>query len=98
MSKFQAGNPGRPRGSRNKRPTRERIQKILSDPVAWQKFEDELFSLKGRAFTESFTRLFEFTTPRYQAQSLSLSSLPESDLRFLLEKIKQQEEEYATDN
>jgi len=54
-------------------------------------------SLTGRAYVENFIRLLPFVMPAYQ--SISLSTLSEQDLEFLVNHIKQQltNEEDATD-
>ena len=56
-------------------------------------------SLTGRAYVENFIRLLPFVIPAYQSISLSLSTLSEQDLEFLVNHIKQQltNEEDATD-
>jgi hypothetical protein len=89
-TQFKTGNPGKPKGATNRSLTRSRIIQILAKPDSWERFEKELFSLKGRHFVESFIKLLEFDTPRYSAISMSLSNLPESDLQYILDHIKTQ--------
>lgn len=94
---FAPGNPGRPKGSQNKYATREHLRKILEDPAAWEKYSRELMSLKGRAFTDQFSRLWEYDTPKFQSMHLSLANMPEADLRFLLTKLKEHGTEDLSD-
>lgn len=87
MAKFKPGNKGRPAGSKNKNVVRSR----LSDYVGrkWDNFEAQMDTLKGRAYVENFIRLLPFVMPAYQSINFSLSNMSEDDLRFLIEKLKQ---------
>lgn len=91
-TQFKKGQGGRPKGATNRSITRARITQILSKPDNWDRFEKELFSMKGRAFVENYLKLLEFDTPRYQAISFSLSNMSEQDLEFLIAKLKEQME------
>lgn len=96
-TQFKKGNTGRPKGSTNKSLTRARIVTILSKSETWERFETELLALKGRAFVENFIKLWEFDTPRYSSINFSLQNMSESDLEFLIQKIKDQFNESTTD-
>lgn len=69
MGKFAKGNKaskGRPKGVENKET--KRIRQFLADLLEnhQDKFENELLSLKGEKFTNAFTQLLEFSTPKLQ--------------------------------
>lgn len=90
MAKFQKGNSGRPKGSRNKSLTRGKIAEILNDESTWLKFKVELKKLRGRAYCDTLVKLFEYDTPRYASVNFSLSNMSEHDLDFLMTKIREQ--------
>ena len=89
-TQFTAGNPGRPKGSKNKSLTRGQIATIINDPNTWTKFRAELKKLRGRAYVDALTKLFEYDTPRFASINFSLSNMQESDLQFLVDHIKTQ--------
>lgn len=89
-TQFKKGNTGRPKGATNKSLTRARIVSILSKPETWTKFEKELMAMKGRGFVEAFIKMWEFDTPKYSAINFSLSNMSDSDLEFLIQKLKEQ--------
>lgn len=96
-TQFKKGNTGRPRGATNKSLTRARIVTILSKPETWARFEKELMAMKGRGFVEAFIKMWEFDTPKYSAINFSLSNMSDSDLQFLIDKLKEQFNENTTD-
>ena len=87
-TKFKRGNPGKPRGAKNRAATR----KLLADWVHnnWDRFDTEMKTVKGKAFCELFIKVLPFMMPAYQSINFSLSNMPESDLEFLINHIKQQ--------
>jgi hypothetical protein len=88
MAKFKPGNKGRPPGSKNKNAVRSKLSDYVGSK--WPTFETQMNSLKGRAYVENFIRLLPFVMPSYQSISMSLSNLPEADIEFLIDHIKQQ--------
>jgi hypothetical protein len=86
----QSGNPnGKPKGSKNKTATRERIQQHFENPATWARLMRELDSLSGKAYVESHIKLLEYLIPKFQSMHLSLSNMPPADLQFLLTKLKE---------
>jgi hypothetical protein len=94
-TQFTEGNPGRPKGSKNKSLTRGQIAAILNDENTWTKFRAELKKLRGRAYVDALTKLFEYDTPRFSSINFSLSNMSEQDLAFLIETIKRQTNEQS---
>lgn len=95
MGKFEKGNPGRTKGVKNKSIARSKLADYVD--TKWSKFESEMDTLKGRAFIENFIRVLPFVMPQYSAISFSLRSMSEDDLKFLIEKLKEQNNENDTD-
>ena len=87
---FKPGNSGRKKGATNRSLTRSKIISILSKPENWERFETELFAMKGRAFVENFIKMWEYDSPKYSAINFSLSNMSQQDLTFLIDKIKEQ--------
>lgn len=88
MAKFQLGNPGKRKGAKNHAATRQ----MLADWVRnnWPRFEKEMKTVKGKSFCELFIKVLPFMMPAYQSISFSLTNMSESDLQFLIEKLKEQ--------
>jgi len=86
---FKAGNPGKPAGAVNKSFARKAISELLSKKGSWDRFEKELFALKGRAFVENYIRMWEFATPKFSAVNVGLSALSEQDLELVIEHLKE---------
>lgn len=88
MAKFQPGNPGRKRGSKNRAATRRLLAEWVHNN--WGRFEKEMATVKGKAFCELFIKILPFMMPSYQAISFSLSNMSEEDLQFLITKLREQ--------
>ncbi len=87
MAKFQKHNKGRPPGSKNKNVVRSRLSDYVGNK--WDRFEKQMNGLTGRAYVENFIKLLPFVMPAYQSISMSLSNLPESDLEYLVNHLRQ---------
>lgn len=87
---FEKGNPGRPKGALNKNPVRSRLADYVGSK--WQRFEDEMNKLEGKAYTENFIKLLPFVLPQYQSINFSLRSMSEDDLQYLISKLKENHE------
>jgi len=86
--KFGQGNPGKPKGAKNKSMTRLRIAELIED--SWPKFLKELSTLRGKAYVEAITKLLPFHMPTYSAVNFNLRNMSEDDLQYLIEKLKEQ--------
>lgn len=90
-TKFKPGNTGRPKGAKNRALCRARIETYIESN--WDKFQKELNSLKGRAYVENFLKMLPYVTPAYQSISFSLRNMSDDDLKYLIEKIKETNEQ-----
>jgi hypothetical protein len=88
MAKFKTGNPGKKKGAKNRAATRRKLADWVENN--WSRFDQEMKSVKGKSFCELFIKVLPFMMPAYQSINFSLSNMPETDLEFLIEKLKEQ--------
>ena len=91
MAQFQKGNPGRPKGSKNKSPQvmRDRIQALFDNN--FELIQEDLESLNPRDRLKFLTDLIPYLLPKLQtttfSQKIDLQELNEQDLDILIERI-----------
>lgn len=91
MGKFEVGNPGRPKGAKNKSTQlmRDRIQALFDDN--FDKIQDDLESLDPKDRLKLMTDLLPYLLPKLQSttysQTIDLDSMNEEDLDFLINRI-----------
>jgi hypothetical protein len=91
MGKFEKGNPGRPKGSKNKVNTelRELIQQLFDDN--FDTIQDDLESLEPKDRLKFMTDLLPYLMPKLQSttysQKIDLDSMTDEDLDILIERI-----------
>ena len=91
MAKFEKGNPGKPKGAKNKSTLimRERILSIFDDN--FDKIQEDLESLEAKDRLKFLTDLMPYLMPKLQSttysQKIDLESMEEADLDILIERI-----------
>lgn len=91
MAKFEKGNPGRPKGAKNKvnSQMRDLIQKLFDDN--YQKIQEDLETLEPKDRLKFLTDLMPYLMPKLQSttynQTVDLDSMSEEDLDRLIERI-----------
>ena len=91
MAQFQKGNPGRPKGSKNKSPQfmRDRIQALFDN--YFELIQEDLESLNPRDRLKFLTDLIPYLLPKLQtttfSQKIDFQELNEEDLDILIERI-----------
>jgi hypothetical protein len=91
MSKFQIGNPGKPKGAKNKSTQlmRDRIQTLFDNN--FDKIQEDLESLEAKERLKFLTDLMPYLMPKLQSttysQKIDLDSMEEEDLDILIERI-----------
>lgn len=91
MPKFETGNPGRPKGAKNKSTgqIRERIQSLFDDN--FQMIQEDLESLEPKDRLKFLTDLLPYLVPKLQATTYStkidLDSMTDEDLDKLINRI-----------
>jgi hypothetical protein len=91
MAKFESGNPGKPKGAKNKSTLiiRERIQSLFDDN--FDKIQEDLESLEAKDRLKFLTDLMPYLMPKLQSttysQKIDLESMEEADLDILIERI-----------
>jgi hypothetical protein len=91
MPKFEKGNPGRPKGAKNKVNTQLRglIQKLFDDN--YQTIQDDLESLEPKDRLKFLSDLLPYLLPKLQSttysQKIDLDSMSEEDLEVLIDHI-----------
>lgn len=88
MGKFTKGNPGRKKGSKNKIATRTQLSEWIDNN--FKRFNAEMAKAKGARFCEIYLKAMEFCMPRYSSINFSVQNLSDDELRFFIEKIKEQ--------
>lgn len=91
MPKFETGNPGKPKGAKNKSTgqIRERIQSLFDDN--FDKIQEDLESLEAKDRLKFLTDLMPYLMPKLQSttysQKIDLNSMTEEDLDLLINRI-----------
>ena len=91
MGKFEIGNPGRPKGSKNRmtQTIREQIQNLFDDN--FDTIQQDLESLEPRDRLKFMTDLLPYLMPKLQSttysQKIDLDNMTEEDLDILIERI-----------
>ena len=91
MPKFEKGNPGKPKGAKNKSTLqiRDRIQTLFDDN--FETIQDDLESLEPRDRLKFLTDLMPYLMPKLQSttysQKIDLDSMTEEELDLLIERI-----------
>jgi hypothetical protein len=91
MAKFESGNPGRPKGAKNKLngQMRDLIQQLFDDN--FDKIQEDLESLEAKDRLKFLTDLMPYLMPKLQSttysQKIDLESMDEADLDILIERI-----------
>jgi hypothetical protein len=91
MAKFEIGNPGRPKGAKNKSTQliRDRIQSLFDDN--FDKIQEDLESLEAKDRLKFLADLMPYLMPKLQSttysQKIDLDSMEEKDLDILIERI-----------
>jgi len=91
MPKFEKGNPGKPKGAKNKSTQlmRDRIQSLFDDN--FEKIQEDLESLEAKDRLKFLTDLIPYLMPKLQStthsQSIDLDSMTELELDILINRI-----------
>jgi hypothetical protein len=91
MGKFEKGNPGRPKGAKNKVNTELRglIQKLFDDN--YQTIQDDLEALEPKDRLKFLSDLLPYLLPKLQSTThtteIDLDGMSEEDLDILIERI-----------
>lgn len=91
MAKFETGNPGKPKGAKNKSTLqiRDRIQNIFDDN--FEKIQVDLESLEAKDRLKFMTDLMPYLMPKLQSttysQKIDLDSMTEDELDILIQRI-----------
>jgi hypothetical protein len=91
MGKFEKGNPGKPKGAKNKvnSQMRDLIQQLFDDN--FETIQQDLDSLDPKDRLKFLTDLLPYLMPKLQSttysQRIDLDSMTEEDLDFLIERI-----------
>jgi hypothetical protein len=91
MGKFEKGNPGRPKGAKNKVNTELRglIQKLFDDN--YQTIQDDLEALEPKDRLKFLSDLLPYLLPKLQStthtKEIDLDGMSEEDLDILIERI-----------
>jgi hypothetical protein len=95
MGKFEKGNPGKPKGAKNKVNTqiRDLIQKIFDDN--YDKIQEDLEVLEAKDRLKFLSDLLPYLLPKLQSttysQKIDLDSMSEEDLDLLINRIVEDE-------
>lgn len=91
MGKFETGNPGRPKGSKNKASgqIRDRIQTLFD--TNFETIQEDLESLEPKDRLKFMTDLLPYLLPKLQSttysQKIDLDSMSEEDLDILIQRV-----------
>jgi hypothetical protein len=91
MPKFQTGNPGRPKGARNKSTLliRDRIQGLFD--TNFETIQDDLESLEPKDRLKFLSDLLPYLAPKLQStnysQTLDLDNLNEEEINVLIKNV-----------
>lgn len=91
MAKFESGNPGKPKGTKNKSTLviRDRIQSIFDDNFAT--IQADLESLEAKDRLKFLTDLMPYLIPKLQTSTLThtvnLESLTDDELEIMINRL-----------
>ncbi|AKP50740.1 hypothetical protein [Cyclobacterium amurskyense] len=91
MAKFEKGNPGRPKGAKNKINTqmRDLIQKLFDDN--YQAIQEDLEALEAKDRLKFLSDLLPYLLPKLQTtthnQELNFDSMTDEELDILINRI-----------
>jgi len=91
MTKFERGNPGRPKGAKNKVNTqmRDLIQQLFDEN--YDKIQEDLENLEAKDRLKFLSDLLPYLLPKLQSTThnteINLDSMTEEDLDKLIERI-----------
>ena len=91
MAKFEKGNPGRPKGAKNKINTelRELIQNLFDDN--YQTIQDDLEALEPKDRLKFLSDLLPYLLPKLQStthtKEIDLDGMTDEDMDRLIERI-----------
>ena len=91
MAKFEKGNPGKPKGAKNKINTqmRDLIQKLFDDN--YQAIQEDLEALEAKDRLKFLSDLLPYLLPKLQStthsQELNFDSMTEEELDILINRI-----------
>ncbi len=91
MGKFEKGNPGRPKGAKNKVNTqmRDLIQQLFDDN--YNKIQEDLENLEAKDRLKFLSDLLPYLLPKLQSTThtteIDLDKMTEEDLDKLIERI-----------
>ncbi|PZX52461.1 hypothetical protein LV84_03467 [Algoriphagus ratkowskyi] len=91
MAKFEKGNPGKPKGAKNKSTQlmRDRIQSLFDDN--FDKIQEDLEALEAKDRLKFLTDLMPYLMPKLQSttysQKIDLDSMEEAELDILINHI-----------
>ena len=91
MPKFEIGNPGKPKGAKNKvnAELRELIQKLFDDN--YQTIQDDLEALEPKDRLKFISDLLPYLLPKLQStthtKEIDLDGMTEEDLDRLIDRI-----------
>lgn len=91
MAKFETGNPGRPKGAKNKASgqIRDRIQALFDDN--FETVQTDLESLEPKDRLKFMTDLLPYLLPKLQSttysQTIDLDSMSDEELDLLIDRI-----------
>ncbi|MDO9553724.1 hypothetical protein [Rhodonellum sp.] len=91
MGKFEKGNAGRPKGSKNKYPLalRDRIQNLFDDN--FETIQSDLDDLEPKERLKFISDLLPYLVPKLQTSTLNhtvnLESLTEDQLQILIDRL-----------
>ena len=91
MPKFETGNPGKPKGAKNKSTLqiRDRIQTLFDDN--FETIQEDLESLEAKDRLKFMTDLMPYLMPKLQSttysQKIDLDGMSEKDLDILIDRI-----------
>ena len=94
MPKFEKGNPGRPKGAKNKVNTqmRDLIQQLFDDN--FDTIQEDLENLDPKDRLKFLSDLLPYLLPKLQStthsQKIDLDSMSEEDLEKLIDRIAQE--------
>lgn len=90
MARFQQGNPGRPKGTKNK--LTHDLRQWITDFVEGntEQIQKDWQALKPKDSLVMFERLLKYTLPQLQATSLTtdFEKLSDEQLDIIIEKLK----------
>lgn len=95
MGKFQKGNPGKPKGAKNKvnSQMRDLIQRLFDDN--FERIQDDLEALEAKDRLKFLSDLLPYLLPKLQSttysQKIDLDSMSEEDLDLLINRIVEDE-------